>query len=675
MSYEFYQNTLTIPASVLYGDLKVMSKPNYNWLCNSGKIVRVREGKGLGNYALIDFESLPERFKVEIIKKLGYPPKKQVQTQILKHYKTDYEAIDFFANYKIEENRTLSPVHQEQYVADAQMLQALDIYMKEMKAFRKSRGGSITKIWDEAAKAVSEVKEQTGHKLPGTKLRLKEKLENFLKDGYSSLVSEKFNWQNAAKVIDKEQEVILRQLFRQYQNFDNEYISKMYNNIAHTLGFPSLSASSMANYKRKFGLTTQSFALGKKAFNEKYKMQVKRKAPEFPMAYWTLDGWTVELLYQDFKDGKTTYHNRLVLEVVLDPCTKYPIGYAIGERESSELIKAALRNAIIHTEELFGFKHQPYQIQADNFAGKIMHPIYRAVAKNFIPTTVGNAQAKIIEPWFKFFNKNYCRTQPNWSGYGVKSKNQPNQDFLQLNRKKFPTKEQAFEQIFKLIETARADVLSQYTEAYVKAPEDLKTRINEFDFYRFLGVKKKDTSKFRGNGLNFSVMKIDYSFDSFDVDFRRNIHLDWDVFFVPENMKKVLVHNEKAGKSFLLSEKYIQPMDLYSQRFEDKNQLKKVDEFNRIMVSEIMDEYNNDEKEIKVINNTLKELGNDTLEKILITDSKGQHKNHLQAQRTAKKLLEKQEAKEQKQEENDWSKEHNDYLRNKVNLNKYIEND
>ena len=66
-------------------------------------------------------------------------------------------------------------------------------------------------------------------------------------------------------------------------------------------------------------------------------MQVKREAPKFPTYFWTLDGWTVELLYQD----KDRYDNRLVMVVVLDAMNKYPVGYAIGERENAELIRQA----------------------------------------------------------------------------------------------------------------------------------------------------------------------------------------------------------------------------------------------------------------------------------------------------------------------------------------------
>lgn len=39
--YQFYQNTLTLPAKALYEDLEIMSESNYKYLCGSGKMKKV----------------------------------------------------------------------------------------------------------------------------------------------------------------------------------------------------------------------------------------------------------------------------------------------------------------------------------------------------------------------------------------------------------------------------------------------------------------------------------------------------------------------------------------------------------------------------------------------------------------------------------------------------------
>ena len=416
--YEIYQNTLTIPARALYEDLDVISKSNYDKQCRIGRINRVRMGKGLDNHALVEFDSIPERFRVQIVKKLGYPPKMTEKNLLLTHYKDDYEAIDFFAKYLIDDYRILDPEKQDEYVKNAQMLNAVDYFIKDTVSFIKGRNGrrNLTDIWKDAAQSVEDVQEQIGHTLPKSVRRLKEKLEDYKKEGYGVLVSENFGNKKASKVKDTQQEAVLRELLRKHQGYDNEQISKDYNLFATAMQWDIITGGTVGNYRKKWNLSTVSFREGSKAFDDTMEMQIKRRAPEFPMAFWVMDGWKAELMYQKFENGKTSYHHRLVIVVVLDASTKYPIGYAIGEQENTDLIKAALRNAVNHTEELFGYKHKVFQVQADNYGSKIMTPIYKGVAKKYIPTKVGNAKAKVIEPWFRSFNKNHCQREVNWSG-------------------------------------------------------------------------------------------------------------------------------------------------------------------------------------------------------------------------------------------------------------------
>lgn len=674
--YQFYQNTLTVPAKPLYEDLDVMSESNYKKLCRTGKINRVRTARGLDNTALVDFESLPERFRVDIVRKIGYPPKKNTQNLILNHYHDDFQAIDFFASYMIDEYRTLSPEHQEEYLKNAQMLDALDTYIKEMVTFRCSRGGkaALTQIWQDATQSVADVQEQIGHTLPKSVRRLKEKLEDYKRDGYAVLISDNFGNNKAAKVKDTQQEAVLRELLRKHQGFDNEKIAKDYNLFATAMQWELITAGTVANYRKKWKFSTFSFQEGSKAFDNTLKMQVKRRAPEYPNAMWVLDGWKVELLYQKFTDGKTTYHNRLTMVVVLDPCTKYPVGYAIGEQENTGLIKAALRNAVNHTEELFGYKHKVYQIQADNYSTKTMTPIYRGVAKKYIPTKVGNAKAKVIEPWFRHFNKTYCQSEANWSGQGVKSKQQPNPDFLQANRKNFPTEEQCFEQIERLINKARQDKLEAYLEAYAKAPEDLKEELNLTDYLKHLGVRKPDTTKYRGTGIEFRVNHIMYSYESFNADFRQYTHLDWDIFFDPQNMEKVLAFNADQQIQFELEEKYIQPMDLYTQEREDRAELGRIRKFNNYLEMKVLSDFAEDVEIIDEMVFENKKVIDETLEKLVITDSVGQHKDQRNGLIAAKarQKVEKQQAKIDRQEERERQEQEMEYLSQKRDYNKYM---
>lgn len=673
MSYEFYHNTLTVPASVLIEE-EILTKPNYDKLCRSGKVRRAREGKGLGNYALVEFETLPERFRVQVVKKLGYPPKKQEQHEILKYRQTDYEAIDFFATYEIDDNRTLSPEHQEQYIIDAEMLQAVDKFVKNTHAFRKSRGVSkITEVWEMSAQAMKELKAQTGHKLPGTAKRLKEKVEDFNANGYKSLISEKFLGKNASKITDPQQEAFLRTLLRDYRNLDNEQIATLYNHTANVAKWKQISGGTVGNYRKKWKLFIFGGNHGEKAFDNKIGMQVKRTPPSAPMLYWTLDGWDAELYYQKFEGGVTTYLNRLTMVVVLDPSVKYPIGYAIGRAENTNLIKQAIRNAVLHTEELFGAKHKVLQIQSDNYGKKVMRPIYEQFSEKYTPAKVGNAKSKAVEPWFGYFNHKYCQLMPNWSGEGVKSKKQPNPEFLNKIKGSFPDEKGVATQLMMMIEREREELRDQYLAAYSETPDDARKLVTEQEFLLHFGEETGFLNTRSHSGIVSTIYGVKHYYDSFDVNFRKYDHLSWKIKFNPDDLSRVLAYNEENQLSFMLEEKHEQPMALYDRTEDDGARLAEVRNFNKKAKELILEVQAEDAELVQELFENHKELEGSVV-KTLLTDSRGQHKDRKNAKRltaAAEKVATRQQKRLTAENERDWNAEHDAYLRAKIDMNKY----
>lgn len=681
--YQFYQNTLTIPARALYDDLGIMTKSNYDKLCRTGKLNRVRTARGLDNTALVEFDSLPERFKVQVVKIKGIPPKKSTQNLILNYYKDDYEAIDFFAFYLLDEYRTLAPEKQDEYVKNAQMLLAVELFVKETLTFVKSRNGKrgLTEIWNDAAKAVTEVKDQIGHSLPKSARRLKEKLEDFKKDGYSSLISENFGNNKASKVKDTQQEALLRTLLRDHRTFDNEQIALIYNSVAKLQQFPELSASTIGNYRKKWNLLVMAGTKGEKGFDEKVAMQITRSAPSIPMAYWTVDGWDAELLYQktgaNLKgENTTTYHHRLTIVVVLDPFNKYPIGYAIGTHENPKLIHEALRNAVKHTEELFGKKHKVLQIQSDRYSIKKLTPFYKMVSTDFTPARAKNSKTKVIEPWFKFFNKKYCQLAPNWSGQGVKSKVQPNDEYLNKIRHSFPDEEGCFMQLTRMIELERERLQEDYLNAYREIPDNTLKIVEQKEYLIHFGETTGYTNKLSHDGLVVAINGRKRKYESFDENFRMNAHLDWTIKFDDDNLQEVLAYSTEKDISFILTQKYVQPMAIYDQTDEDDEERLKVRAFNKGLKALVLDTQAADSKKVNQMFIQNPELDN-TLAKMLIVDSRGQHKNQRNAKRvdTGRKLLQKQNKKIEKQELQSWEDQQMDYLKNKMDFTKFLNND
>ncbi|OAV71688.1 hypothetical protein Barb6_01361 [Bacteroidales bacterium Barb6] len=198
-------------------------------------------------------------------------------------------------------------------------------------------------------------------------------------------------------------------------------------------------------------------------------MQVKRSGPTSPLYFRTSDGWDTELLYAEKKTNRnghsvTTYHNRPTV-VVLDPFNHYIVGYAIGTNESTVLIRQAYRNAMEHVQKLFGGYYKPWQIQSDNYQKKNLTPFYQSCTEYYTPAAVGNAKAKVIEPFFHRWNDECFRIFCNSSGYGVKSQKflQPSEDFIERNKAHFPN----WNGVVGQIENAIAGCRAKTREAYV----------------------------------------------------------------------------------------------------------------------------------------------------------------------------------------------------------------
>ena len=665
--YQFHQNILTVPARALYEELGVMSKPNYDRLCRAGKLNSVRTAGGLGNTALIEFHSIPERFKPQIIEAWGAPPKEDDKNELLSYYKPDYQAQDFYANYILSEtgDRTLSPEVQNEYTINAQMLQAIDLYIKHRVMFRKSRNGKarLTQTWESVAESLKEI--QVKHTLPTSVRRLKQKFDAFGKEGYSALISDNFGNRKAIKVKDSVQEAVLRQILRDHRNLDDEQTARVYNSVAKVQDWKPITAGTVANYRKKWKLLIYAGSKGEKGFDNHIAMQVKRKAPSAPLLYWTVDGWDAELLYQN----NGIYHQRLTIVVVLDPSLKYPIGYAIGETENAKLIQAAVRNAVKHTEELFGKKHKVMQLQSDNYSKKKMMPVYEIMSDRFTPAKVGNAKSKVIEPWFNYFNRNYCQFASNWSGCNVTSKRQPNAEYLNRLRHYQPDSKGCEAQLIRMIEQERERLKDDFIRAYREAPADAKKIISDTEYLRTFGETTGYTNRLGHNGVHITINGEKLEYDSFDLNFRMYSHLDWTIKFDTDNLQEVLAYSEEKQISFMLTKKHVQPMALYDRQEGDSDELQKVFNFNREAKKYVID-YVADDSRI-----TSQPEIKDTLSKLLLVDDKGQHKDNRNKIRldNARKILEKQEKKNKKEAEYSWDAEQNEYLTSKTDFNKYLQ--
>jgi len=632
MAVEYYNGTKAIQARFLI-DEGIMTAVNIKNLSRRNQINVVRRGC-LNTPALIDLKSMPERFRrilemdyADIINK---PAVNFLAEQIIQ----DSAAIEFYSSYEIEPDRFLPRDVINEYYTNAIVLNGIRTLLNSRTTMRKALGGKTTGLWVNIAKTVLDIdRSKFPHTLPANDRRLKDRYNQYLKDGYECLIHKNFCNKNSGKIVDDRQQAFIIELLADPRNLDNEQVAYMYNMVATKMDWKTIQRSAVAVWRKKFATQIYPGRRGSVAFSNKIAMQVKRSAPTSPLYYWTMDGWDVELLYQKFEDGRTTYHHRPTVVVVLDAMCKYPIGYAIGTHETPELIKSALRNAARHTAELFGTKYRAHQLQSDRYAIKAMTPVYEIMAKHSTPARAKNAKAKIIEPYFNSINKKYCQLMANWSGFGITSdkEKQPNIEYLNKYKSSFPDFEGVCQQVTLLIEREREEKREQMLEAWAQVAEADKLILSTESYLMQFGEKTGKRNMMTGSGLHVTINGVKRDYDSFDLSWRNHEDVRWEVRYDPEDLTQVMAVNEDESLRYLLTEKYVQPMALKDRKPGDSVQLQLVKDHNKQLEKQITDLRAKNIEAITPILEIIPQL--DTLGKLLLTDSKGQHKNNRNALR------------------------------------------
>lgn len=643
---QYVGETLCISHAGLTGtDHPLMSPSLVGYYQRTGRLVQLQRG-GNGREALFAVDSLPPRCRDEVYRR---NPDLQTAAQALPFARSitlDGAAHAFFTDYTCN-GRHLPPSVVDEYTCNASILNRFTEMLDKARSQRAKLGARplrITAFWADKAALLPLVADTLGHSLPTHPRRLQARYNAYLREGYVSLVSKKYANTNASKITSPEQEAVLIRLLGDHRNWDNVRVAELYNFIASKMPaeqrWRPLTARAVGYLRRKYDLLTTASRRGSDAFHNTRAMQVKRSAPTAPLLYWTADGWDVELFYQKSEErgGRrvTTYSNRVTLVVVLDAFNKYPVGYAVGDHETPELIRAALRDAVDHTRTLFGTRYRTNQFQCDRYAIKTLTPVYAAIAGAVTPARAHNAKAKVIEPYFNRLNRKYCQLLPNWSGFGITSRRdrQPNTEFQNRIRRQFPDLAGVIEQVTRIMEAERAARRADYVAGFAALAEERRLPFATESYLLTFGRDTGRRHAIEGAGLRPTIGGVKRVYDSFDPTFRSHAHLRWEVRYDPSDLSQALAVSEDGALRFLLEEKHVQPMALADRRAGDAEALRRIEAFNRGLADDVIARYSRSHAASEQLLTGHPDLRN-TLAATLLCNSLGQHKDERNALRRA----------------------------------------
>lgn len=617
-----------------------------------------------GQSIYLHYDGLATKYQELIRSELcnGISVKDYVQNQEIEScFVIPNDVVDFFRKPLPNGNR-LTNTQRQQYQRCAAVLLFMSMNKTKEQRLQSFKINDINEYYNRIALFIKSNKLP----LPTNKGNLISKVKEFEKYGPECLVTKKLRNINAGKIILPEQIAILMGLAADYRNLDGGQMAMIYNEQAIKSGWELISAETCRRFRLKNRYLTTSGSKGKKAWEKGFAMQHRRIPPSMPLIYATLDGWDVELMYQtqtekivkDKKTGKETrtihteYANRHCIVIVLDPFNKYPLGYAIGDQESSSLIKMALKNSLDHIKELTGHYYYPYQIQSDHYALKKLTPYYQAISHLFTPAAVGNSKSKIIEPYFKYLNKQYCQFKPNWSGFGMESRkeNRPNRDYINTTivKKQFPTKDENIEEIINIIETERKLKLDTWMQMFQCMGSESLCEMSREAYLETFGVVTGRTNRILGVGVEVQIAGKKFLYDTNDKEFRKYGLMDCTLVFDQGDLTSVLAIPVGSTTQFLLHSKHLTHMAIFDQTQKDIDYQSLVEHTNQDMIKEITDEMTSYRATIsKYLENnpTLAE----TRVKMMFTE-RGQQKDNL---KLAEKAMRQLPGRAEDNEEND----------------------
>ena len=640
---ETVNGTICISHAELTG--RIITTANLNNLVRRGQVRQVRKG-GNGREALFAVDSLPMKWRTEVYRRFPDLQEQAESKEFLDTITPDGSAFDFFQSYTLSDGRHLPEDKVLEYSSNAAIMNAFRRCWDAHVSKRQRSGKKATAakdFWKRAAAALPRLADSFPHSLPGSPRRLQMKMAEYVKEGYVCFISGKFLNGNAGKVLTEEQVGYLATLINNPNNVQDTVVAKAYNAKARLLGWKEITAGAVGVWREKLQLEAAAGRLGVSNFRNTKAMQVKRSRPTTPFLMWSLDGWTVELLYQTTKTDKkghnvTTYTNRLTMVVVLDVFNDYPIGYAVGTHESPALIKEALRDAAKHSQLLTGSMLRANQVQSDRYAIKTMADLYSVMGDKVTPAQAHNAKAKPVEPYFKHLNMTYCQLCANWSGFGVTTDptRQPNSEALNKRRHSFPDEAGLRAQIDEMMKLERMAKYEAFMAGFANLKPEHRLPLSRETYLLNYGTETGFKNVLEGCGLRPTILGVKRDYDCFDLSFRDHASERWTVKYDPDDLTQVLAVNEAGTRRYMMEQKYVQPMALADRKPGDAEQLQKVRDFNRALEAETARRMGDHFAEARRVIERAAELpihntpalGSCLEDRLLITDSRGQHKDN-----------------------------------------------
>ncbi len=564
---EIYRNILAVTFEELTrndnGEI-VMSCNNYKQLAFRGQISILRPGKGLDHCALVEFASLPARFKAKFIAKYGDPEKiirKERETM-----KMDENAIEFFDSYRLPDGSYLKSEKRDEYVVNASVLNHLQERANRQRSCRNMSGNTTPINWEAIYRECEQLRDEIGHTLPRNTARLREKMRQYKAEGYECLVSGRLCNSNTVKITPEAGRYIVALKRSRVRVYTDVQIFEEYNRVAPDRGWKTLkSHSSITAYldRPEVKCLWTDAVYGELVARQKYGYQHSTELPSQSDLLWYGDGTKVNLYYKVYVKGGYKLATTSVFEVI-DAASEVFLGYEICETENFEAMYEAYRKSIEMTGRCpveLGYDGQggTQRKDAKEWMAKISQISRKAAAYN--------SQSKTIESIFGRFQAQVLHRYPGFTGQNITAKSDkshPNMEWITANVDNLPT----YEEVLKIYAEARQewnrmkhpayDMTRQ--QVYDSKRSDKAIVLNDVIRREIFWLNTQKNVTFSAYGIKFTLRGQEYHYDVYDENglpdmaFReKHIGREFRIQYDPHDMSvvRLCTYDKKTGYQFI----------------------------------------------------------------------------------------------------------------------------
>ena len=562
---EYHDNKLSATfEEITEGDDPIMRLGTLKSKLSRGLVQYARRAKGRGVKALIDVMTLPKETQKELIRRYGLPEKPTLKAEVVEVAR-DVKALNYFNQYRYyngqgEEQSLPSDIILE-YTLNASVLNVLIQEEKRLRAMGNKLNNNRTDIGGILLSLSEALRREYGHNLPASERRLREKLRDYKKKGYATLISRAMGNSNSTKITEEAGEYLVALKLSKLPTLSHEDILEAYNYKCKETGWKPLeSIQALRNYLYSPAVKPKWYGgrVGELTAYQVYGYKHKTTMPEKRDALWYIDGTKLNLYYN--KEGKLA--TAMVVEVI-DAYSDCLLGYAITEAEDFQAQYRAVRMAL----EKAG--HRPYELVHDNQGGqtsKVAKEWFDRIALVHRTTQPNRPQSKTIENLFGRFQQEVLKRMPWFTGANVTAKgeeNRPDLEWIKANLNLLPRSlEELEEQYVALREEWNLRKHHRTGVArigmYETSHNEALTPFTEADYEALCLLTRSRTIRFEGRGLVLESGKQEYAYDAYTetqdgkllVDFEwrlKNIGQEFVVRYDPEDLSKLYLYKETAN--------------------------------------------------------------------------------------------------------------------------------